>query len=78
MKEHITTLANDMAAPSAGVLATIGAAAAAAVGGIWTYFRSELDDCKKDRKELFCRVDKLHEEVSALSLRVGQVERPKS
>lgn len=76
--DQITQLANDAAAlPSGGVIATCVVTVAGAVGAVWTWFRSELDDCKKDRKELYNRVDKLHEDVSTLSMRVGQVERPK-
>lgn len=78
IKEHVTQLATDVAMPSGGVIATGVAAFGAAVAAVWTWFRGELDDCKKDRKELYNRVDKLHEDVSSLSLRVGQVERPKS
>lgn len=78
IKEHLTTLASDVAMPSTGLLATVAAAIAGSVGAVWSWFRAELDDCKKDRKELFARVDNLHSEVSSLSMRVGQVERPKS
>lgn len=78
LTEQITTVANDVAMPSGGVLATLAAAVAGAIAAVWSWFRSELDDCKKDRKELFTRVDNLHAEVSQLSMRVGQVERPKS
>lgn len=78
LTEQITTVANDVAMPSGGVLATIAAAVAGAIAAVWSWFRSELDDCKKDRKELFTRVENLHHEVSQLSQRVGQVERPKS
>lgn len=78
IKEHVTLLANDVALPSSGLIATCLAAFGAAVAAVWTWFRAELDECKKDRKELYNRVDKLHEDVSSLSLRVGQVERPKA
>jgi prepilin signal peptidase PulO-like enzyme (type II secretory pathway) len=49
----------------------------AGVTAVYGWFRGELNECKKDRKELFARVEALHGEVSALSLRVGQFERPK-
>lgn len=78
LTEQITTVANDVAMPSGGVLATIATAVAGAIAAVWSWFRSELDDCKKDRKELFTRVETLHSEVSQLSLRVGDVERQKS
>jgi hypothetical protein len=78
LTEQITTVANDVAMPSGGVLATIAAAVAGSVAAVWSWFRSELDDCKKDRKELFALVQKLNDEVSQLSMRVGNVERSKS
>jgi hypothetical protein len=79
MKEQLITLAQDVAMP-ASPSTTVGVVAAivAAIGGVWSWFRAELNDCKKDRKDLYTKVDKLHEDVSNLSLRVGQVERPRS
>jgi hypothetical protein len=47
----------------------------AGIASVWSWFRGELNECKKDRKELFARVETLHGEVSALSMRVGQAER---
>ena len=47
----------------------------AGIASVWGWFRGELNECKKDRKELFARVETLHGEVSALSMRVGQAER---
>ncbi len=65
------------AVPSPGVLVTAVVTFAGGVSAVYGWFRSELNDCKKDRAELFAKVDKLHETVSNLSLRVGQVERQK-
>lgn len=75
----LTTLAQDVAVPTSPTT-TLGIAGIiiAAVTAVWSWFRSELNDCKKDRKDLYARVDSLHSEVSALSLRVGNVERPKT
>lgn len=46
----------------------------AGITAVYGWFRGELNECKKDRKELFARVESLHGEVSSLSLRVGQAE----
>jgi hypothetical protein len=79
MKEQLITLAQDVAMPASPTTTLgIGAAIVAAVTAVWGWFRNELNDCKKDRKDLYTKVDKLHEDVSNLSLRVGQVERPRS
>jgi hypothetical protein len=61
-----------LAAP--GVLTAVGTAIVASVTSVWAWFRGELNDCKKDRKELFARVETLHQEVSKLSMRVGHFE----
>lgn len=74
-------LANDAAVTltSPSIIITIITSVAAGVASVWGWFRGELSDCKKDRKELFARVEELHKEVSALSMRVGQVEqKPKA
>lgn len=78
LTEQITTVANEVALPSGGVLATCATLILGAIGAVWSWFRGELDDCKKDRKELFAIVQKLNDEVSQLSMRVGNVERQKS
>lgn len=74
---NLITLANDAAGTltSPGIIVTILTSVAAGVASVWGWFRGELNDCKADRKELFARVESLHGEVSALSLRVGQVEK---
>lgn len=46
----------------------------AGITAVYGWFRGELNECKKDRKELFARVETLHGEVSDLSLRVGRAE----
>lgn len=59
------------------VTEVIWVAITSALGGIsavYGWFRGELNECKRDRKELFGRVESLHGEVSALSLRVGRTE----
>jgi len=73
----LITLANDAAVTltSPSIIITIITSVAAGVASVWGWFRGELSDCKKDRKELFAHVEELHKEVSALSLRVGQVEK---
>lgn len=76
--DNLTQLANDVAIPNTGVIGTCLLAVAGGITAVWGWFRKELDECKSDRKELYNRVDKLHEDVSNLSMRVGQVERPKS
>ena len=77
MKVELITLAQDAVMPTSftqmvWVAITSGFAGISAVYG---WFRGELNECKKDRKELFARVEELHKEVSALSMRVGQVEK---
>ncbi len=73
---NLIQLANDATTLSSpGIIITIITSVAAGVGSVWGWFRGELSDCKKDRKELFARVEELHKEVSALSMRVGQVEK---
>lgn len=73
------TLATETAISSPGIILTILTSVGAGVASVWGWFRGELSDCKKDRKELFARVEELHKEVSALSMRVGQVEqKPKA
>ena len=62
------------AMPGPGILVTAFLTTAGGVSAVYGWFRSELNDCKKDRAELFIRVEELHKEVEALSLRVGQVE----
>lgn len=69
------TLATETAISSPGIILTILTSVGAGVASVWGWFRGELNDCKNDRKELFARVEALHGEVSALSLRVGQVEK---
>lgn len=71
---RVLNLAQDAAFPSSSTTIGVVGAIGAAVAGVWGWFRSELNDCKKDRKELYQRVDDLHEKVSELSMRVGQVE----
>ena len=44
------------------------------ISAVYGWFRGELNECKKDRKELFARVESLHGEVSSLSMRVGRTE----
>lgn len=62
--------------PSAGtIIGTLLIGMSTGIGVVWKWFRAELRDCQNDRKELFKRVEALHIEVSALSLRVGKVER---
>lgn len=56
-----------------GLVVTVLGAFGTAVASVWAWFRKELDDCKKDRKELFDRVDSLHDRVSELSLKIGQL-----
>lgn len=66
------------AIPSAGqIITTLVLGMGTGIGAVWTWFRGELNDCKADRKKLFERVETLHIEVSALSLRVGNMEREK-
>jgi len=77
MTSNLLTFAQDAALPTSlsqmfWVAITSGVAGISAVYG---WFRGELAECKKDRKELFARVESLHGEVSKLSLRVGQTER---
>jgi hypothetical protein len=74
MKEFIT-IAQDVAIPnSPTTIIGIGGLIVAAVTAVWGWFRAELNDCKKDRKDLYARVDQLHVDFSALSMRVGQAE----
>ena len=56
------------------VIATVVSSVTAAVAAAWAWFRSELTECKKDRRELFARVEQLHAEILKLSVRVGRVE----
>jgi hypothetical protein len=70
----IVTLAQDVAISPSNTLG-LGALVIAAVTAVWTWFRSELNDCKKDRKDLFGRVDQLQDKIATLSERVGNVER---
>lgn len=65
------------AVPSPGVLVTAVVTFASGVSAVYAWFRSELNDCKTDRAKLTTRVDELHEQIAALSLRVGQMERQK-
>lgn len=58
----------------ASVLATVLGSAATGVASVWAWFRKELEDCKSDRRELFARVEQLHDKVSDLNRRVGHVE----
>lgn len=53
------------------ILGTVIASLATGVASVWGWFRKELDDCKRDRKELFDRVEQLHDKVSDLSRRIG-------
>tara|TARA_R110000868_G_scaffold73672_2_gene213489 strand:+ start:3217 stop:3444 length:228 start_codon:yes stop_codon:yes gene_type:complete len=53
----------------------LGAVVLSGIAAVYGWFRTELNDCKKDRKDLYAKVDALHENVSALSMRVGNVER---
>jgi hypothetical protein len=57
-----------------GVLTAVGTAIVASVTSVWAWFRGELNDCKKDRKELFARVESLHARVSELSLEIGHMK----
>lgn len=72
--KDIVTFAQDSATNTLGY----GTIIVGGVAAVWAWFRGELNDCKKDRKDLYARVDSLHAEVSALSMRVGNCERPKS
>lgn len=65
------------ALPSTGSIVAAMTVAAGGVSAVYGWFRSELNDCKRDRKELFARVEQLHDQVSELSLRIGNVERQK-
>lgn len=67
-------LATESTVSTPGALASILAAIATTGGGVFAWFRKELDDCKSDRKALFQRVEELHTQVSELSMRVGRVE----
>ena len=76
---NLITLANDATLSSPSIIITIITSVAAGVASVWGWFRGELRECQNDRKELFARVEQLHTEVSALSMRVGQVEqKPKA
>jgi len=72
---NLITLANDATLISPSIIITIITSVAAGVASVWGWFRGELADCKKDREKLFARVEQLHTEVAALSMRVGQVEK---
>lgn len=62
--------------PNAGaIIGTLLAGMATGIGGVWTWFRGELQDCKADRKTLFAELKELNERVAELSLRVGHVEK---
>lgn len=68
-------LAQDTVLPSSPSVAVgVGAAATASVTAVWAWFRGELNDCKKDRADLYRRVDELHDELNTLSLTVGRLE----
>jgi len=76
MKEVLITLAQDAALP-ASFTQMIWLAITSAITGVtavYGWFRGELNECKKDRKELFARVEFLHGEVCDLSMRVGHAE----
>ena len=77
MIEDIQQLAQAPAVPvSFGDAGGFIAGVCAAAAGIWAWFRSELASCRRDRKELYSRIEQLHAEVAELSLRVGRCERP--
>jgi hypothetical protein len=53
---------------------TVLTSVSAAVGGTYAWFRTELTDCKTDRKALYAEVKELNKRINELSLRVGRVE----
>lgn len=76
MKKELLTLAQDAVMPTSFTQMVWVAISSgfAGITAVYGWFRGELNECKKDRKELFARVESLHGEVSSLSLRVGQAE----
>ncbi len=67
----------ESALPAAGIIASLIAGIGTGITAVWGWFRTELNDCKADRTKLFARIEELHAEVEALSMRVGNVERTK-
>lgn len=77
---YVCTLAQEVALPAThlGLAMILTTAITGSVAAVWAWFRSELADCKKDRIELYQRMDTLHDRVSALSLTVGRLQGPES
>jgi len=45
---------------------TAGAGLSAAVVAIFTWFKGELAECKKDRKDLYAQIETMHQSLSDL------------
>ena len=74
MKELIT-LAQDMALPTSPVAQyTIGGAIIAGIASVAGWLRSELSDCKADRKALYAQINDINANVAVLNFRLGQAE----
>jgi len=75
MIDWLAAFAQEVAIPnSAGGVYAAAAGILAAAGGVWAWVKGELNDCKKDRLDLYKRLDQMHETVSNLSLSVGRLE----
>jgi hypothetical protein len=72
----VAVMIADAALPIASptILTVIATTAVAAVTAAWAWFRDELNECKRDRKEMFARIEALHGQLTELAIRVGNVE----
>jgi peptidoglycan hydrolase CwlO-like protein len=54
---------------------TFGTVLTGAVTGVFVWFKGELDECKKDRKELYHQVDKLQDDIGDMKAQLASIQR---
>ena len=54
---------------------TLGGVLTGAVTGVFVWFKGELNECKKDRKELYAQVDHLQDAVGEMKAQLASIQR---
>ena len=53
---------------------TAGGVLSGAVAKMWLFFHGELQECKKDRRELNDKVESMHSTIGAIERHIGRLE----